>query len=456
MKRHTLFLVSLLALGSLCAQNPTKVTPELFEKNPDLAGGIYHTYHYEAAPQPKVPSGYAPFYISAVTRHASRWHTSPYRYVLIQDYLNEAARKGDLTEYGLHVQKVMDRIAGNAAGRNSEISPIGIEEQRGIAERMYSSFRSLFSKKGARVDSYSSDSHRCIMTMSVFDMRLTQLNPTLDIRQCCNGRVQQALREHRGCESIMKEAKAVTLARIGEVVDRIADGVLDRIYLPGRCPFRDDRAKKADFVRSLSDLAIIQQDTEEDRLDDMFTAQEKYDLWEQVNTYRYAQYGASLRWGDPVLGDGMLVLRMLLEDADAKLKGEGRIACLRFAHDYTVLSLIEALKVDGECVRTDDLDHLKDVWVDFDHAPMSSNIQFVFYRNRKNDVIVKIMHDEKAVTVPVRSDIAPFYRWEDLRKHIEGCIAEISAMPKVKALGFDDPKPMKSAGFGTIYSKYGN
>lgn len=455
--RKTLLLIGAMLMFVMAAgQMPTKVTPRTFKKYPDLAGGIYHTYNYAETPQPAIPEGYEPFYISMVSRHASRWHTSPYRYVLIQQVMNDAAAKGQLTPLGVHVQQVMDRIATNAAGRNSEISPIGKEEQRGIASRMFLSFYKLLGAPGAKVDSYSSDSHRCILTMSTFDLKLQQMNPSMQIEECCNGRVQQALRKHDGCNSIMKEAKAATLPRIRKAVDAMADDVINRLYKKGRCPFADDADKKADFVRCLSDLSIIQQNTETDRLDAIFTPEEKYALWEQVNTYRYAQYGASLKWGDAILGDGMLTMRMILEDANEKIAGADRVACLRFAHDYTVLSLIEAMEVDGECVRTDDLDNLKDVWVDFDHAPMSSNVQFIFYRNGANDIIVKIMHDERTVTLPVKSDIAPLYRWNDLKQFLEKRISDISALPVVKALDFDAPKLLKTEGFGMIESRYEN
>lgn len=141
--------------------NAQAVTPETFRDNPDKSGGIFYVYHYGESDEDgvvlssevKAPAGYKPFYVSHVGRHGSRWHTSPYRYVLCRKVLNDAA--------------------------------------------------------------------------------------------------QAALREHRGCVSFYEVAKKETLADIDVVLQRIAPDVLGRIFLPGTCPFADDKAKVSVFVRDM-------------------------------------------------------------------------------------------------------------------------------------------------------------------------------------------------------------
>ena len=65
---------------------------------------------------------------------------------------------------------------------------------------------------------------------------------------------------------------------------------------------------------------------------------------------------------------------------------------------------------------------------------MASNLQFIFYRNKAGEVIVKLMHNEKECRLPIESDLAPYYRWEDLRKYMTGRIAEIKELPYVKTM----------------------
>ena len=56
-------------------------------------------------------------------------------------------------------------------------------------------------------------------------------------------------------------------------------------------------------------------------------------------------------------------------------------------------------------------------FTDFKIAPMAGNVQIVFFRNKKNadDVIVKFMLNERETSIPVATDIAPFYHWNDVK-----------------------------------------
>ena len=50
---------------------------------------------------------------------------------------------------------------------------------------------------------------------------------------------------------------------------------------------------------------------------------------------------------------------------------------------------------------------------------MCSNVQIVFYRNRKDEVIVKFLYNEKETTVPALTPAYGkyFYSWDSLRKY---------------------------------------
>ena len=56
-------------------------------------------------------------------------------------------------------------------------------------------------------------------------------------------------------------------------------------------------------------------------------------------------------------------------------------------------------------------------FADFKITPMAGNVQIVFFRNKKNadDVIVKFMLNERETSIPVATDIAPFYHWSDVK-----------------------------------------
>ena len=50
---------------------------------------------------------------------------------------------------------------------------------------------------------------------------------------------------------------------------------------------------------------------------------------------------------------------------------------------------------------------------------MGSNLQMVFFRNRKDDVLVKILYNERETAIPaVPAYSGPYYKWDDLRAYL--------------------------------------
>lgn len=41
----------------------------------------------------------------------------------------------------------------------------------------------------------------------------------------------------------------------------------------------------------------------------------------------------------------------------------------------------------------------------------------VFYKDKKGDVLVKVLHNEREVHIPVNTDMWPYYRWSDVRAY---------------------------------------
>lgn len=66
-----------------------------------------------------------------------------------------------------------------------------------------------------------------------------------------------------------------------------------------------------------------------------------------------------------------------------------------------------------------DMLNIENVWQDFYISPMAANLQMVFYRNKSGNVIVKFLHNENEVTLPIRSMKGCYYRWKDVKKYLE-------------------------------------
>lgn len=430
------FLV-LLALSFATTLSAQPLTAEFFTENPDCAGGIYHTYRFEKGESTPVPKGFSPIYISHFGRHGSRWHASLGNYELPYELFRNAAEEDMLTDFGKKIYPTVERMAKGARGRLGELSVQGADEHRGIAERMYAGYPMLFKGKDVHIESRSTNVPRCILSMAAFNERLKELNPRIDIYRTTNENWHKVLVPSRGRKYTLDEAVKETKVGIDSVANAFADDVFAKIFKPEYKSVIDaDRKSYVKLVRALHYLTIIMQDTEgDDRMNDIFTGEQRMKFWEKINAQRYAAFANSEEYGDGILYDGSILMNEIVRDADDFLANGGRTAFLRFGHDVTVIAALAAMQVEGKCARTSFRDpDLKEKWVDFRITPMASNLQFIFYRNKAGEVIVKLLHNEKECRLPIESDIAPYYRWEDLRKYMTGRIAEIKELPYVKTM----------------------
>jgi hypothetical protein len=50
---------------------------------------------------------------------------------------------------------------------------------------------------------------------------------------------------------------------------------------------------------------------------------------------------------------------------------------------------------------------------------MGSNLQIIFYRSspKDHDVLIKVLLNETEATLPLPTDCAPYYHWQDFRKY---------------------------------------
>ena len=64
------------------------------------------------------------------------------------------------------------------------------------------------------------------------------------------------------------------------------------------------------------------------------------------------------------------------------------------------------------------LEQVSNHWHNYCIYPMASNIQLVFYRKRgSSDTLVKALLNEHEATLPVKTDMAPYYHWSDVRAY---------------------------------------
>ena len=158
---------------------------------------------------------------------------------------------------------------------------------------------------------------------------------------------------------------------------------------------------------------------------DIFTAKELFDLWQCVNYRFYMGNANPLASNGLVMANAKSLVENIIESADNAIKDRSTAATLRFGHDGNIIPLLALLQVDNFDVSIEPSAGIYKHWCDFKAAPMASNIQFVFFENKDGDVLVKIMHNEKEVHIPVKTDIWPYYHWDAVKDYYQKRLATL-------------------------------
>ena len=153
---------------------------------------------------------------------------------------------------------------------------------------------------------------------------------------------------------------------------------------------------------------------------DLFTDEEIHQNWLMENAYWFLGYGYSdLNGGDMPLSQSDL-LRNIILTADSCLHLPHPSCTLRFGHDTMLLPLTCLLGLNGYDQKINDLEQLeRKGWINYRVYPMSGNIQFIFYRSSPadTDILFKVLLNECEATLPLKTDVAPYYHWNDFREH---------------------------------------
>lgn len=429
--RFTKMLLTLVLTALAAVSYGQSVRDELYA-NPDKAGGVYYVYTYDNPVRTPAPKGYEPFYISHYGRHGSRWLLRASEYTEVLETFEKAAARGALTELGEDAYRRVKIACEDGRGRAGDLTPLGVEQHHGIAERMYRAYPEIFRGKGVQIDAQSTVVVRCVLSMAAFCEQLQKLNPAIEITRTANNRTTSYLNFFNAASNPDLAPEYLDMLKKDKVWKAAEQGFRERKLHPERLMaslFEEDYVAELDdpreVMQQLWSLAVNMQDTDLDiSFYDLFTPDELYAVWECVNyrfyNYRgpgpmnrgYAQYYATA------------LLREIVERADKALAAGAPSADLRFGHDGNLMPLVNLLRLEGCTAVTDDPDRIAEVWQDFRISPMAANVQLVFYRKRGcDDLLVKLLHNEKEVRIPLDSDSAPYYRWQEVRAFYLGLIA---------------------------------
>ena len=426
MKRIILFLAaSVLVCFSLNAQS----VRELIEQKPVRAAGNHNPYETpDVILNTRAPKGYKPFYVSHYSRHGSRYKTNDNDFKKYLPILEAVEKEGLFTEEGLQLANDIRTLGKEHENMVGLLTVVGGMEHQGIAERLYDRVPQVFNQPDRpRVFAVSTTVHRVIESMGNFTTALKGKAP--DIKPVI-------LSGDRFTNYLCYERYRMPMPKVN--VNHIKDS-LATVYV------NPERFSKAIFTNPEKAAAVLAEQSKgltltsfmqkmfvvgsisyclDQNNPDMFryfTADELYGLWYCENASLINNYSFTVENQCGKTLTGQLILNDIIEKADDAIKGNNRCADLRFGHDSGIGPLLALMGVEGYdkvlSIAHDDLDY----WAGFKYLNMASNLQMIFYKNKKGDVLVKMYRNENETTIPaLKPAYGPYYKWEDLRAYLIG------------------------------------
>ena len=435
MKKILSILLALAACLSVAAQEDAV---RLFAENPDRASNNMHVYEFDPIYDTPAPKGFKPFYISHYGRHGSRYELNSTFAARAQECFPVLDSLGLLTQAGKDLWADVEAVVAAHKGMEGSLTTHGAKEHRKLAARMAKRYPTIFKDKARdEINCFSSTNFRCIISMVNFiyslkeqypkkdftftsaDRFMAYINPSLSIprpgepprqRPSFSGGYPGAQPQPQGFKPFPGEP-GYDLRRFLTPLFKDYDAAVKALGNPE--PFVKAIFTTGGLCQLIDFLGV-------DIYRKYFTPEELAYFWADGNDNIYRMWGGSVEQGDVIRYAIRPLLMDFVQKADAAIASDShRAADLRFGHDTSILPLFALLGVDDLQGRVFPYReaHLHN-WYAFFQVPMATNIQMVFYKNNKGEVLTKILYNEKEIKLPGIEPVSgPYYSWPALRTH---------------------------------------
>lgn len=289
MKKKALFMVCLCGFVTVAAAQSAR---EEIRQNPALAAGKYYAYQAPETVLTPAPEGYEPFYISAFSRHGSRYLTKEKKYAEPLAVLQAADKAGVLTADGKRTLQVVSRLAAEAKNRYGELTPKGARQHRELVDRMYARYPQVF-QNGVHVDARSTYKTRAFLSMAAGCVELKGLNPELDITTNTSEADAYYIKYKNPKYEELHLANMDSVYQAADSVYIHPQRLMKQLFTDAAYVSRNI-SEPAKLMADLFELHGISQSSDnQPDLAFLFNEQELYDMWQRNNFEWY--YEISMR-----------------------------------------------------------------------------------------------------------------------------------------------------------------
>lgn len=417
-------ILSIIILFFFFLEYNGQISKEEILSDINTTGGVYYAYPTSNIELSKVPKDYTPFYISHYGRHGSRWLISENDFLSVLKVLRSASDNQALTENGINALKKLEKIWKLAEGHNGDLTELGAKQQEEISRRMIKNNFQAFEGKSF-VTAKSTVVPRCIISMAYFTKELIANNPNINLTIESSDKYMKYLNHHtkesidfRNGDSFWQEEK-----RKFRQDNMQPDRFVNNLFNNKNYIYKNINPEKLmeGFYWIASDMQNINTDIS---FYDLFTKDELFNIYQSINYQTYVNDGPSPLSKGIVKKNAIPLVKNILNESEYYIDSKIRGASLRFGHDGNIIPLLALLKIEGMDNEEINPKEVFKVWNTFQAAPMAANLQLIFYKNKKDNVLVKILHNEREVKIPLDTNNFPYYEWKDVKSYLERIISE--------------------------------
>lgn len=413
-------MLNILLFISAFAQHPY----DAIKQDVRRAGGVFNLYNFNTPAPTKAPKGYKPFYISHYGRHGSRMSSYNDTYEIMNTMLTETHKSKKLTNKGEEFYKIYKDFYPELRFRGGDLTTRGQKEQHKLAHRMYKNYPEVF-KKGIKATAASTNSPRAMMSMYAFLEGIRECQPQMEIHSSASLADINSLNPFTVNNPDVAATDAGFQNNYAAWLEQL-DSYAEKYRTPEKILFRvfsdttgiHQYGQDLDIEQYFYEICECAQCMEgKDLLWEIFDIDELCHMWEWNSLKYYLSKGPAPHSNGRQWAFVWRTMQDVIDKADAAIKSPSPVIDFRFGHDITIMAMMTLLDIEGWNKAVNDEEAMYH-WQEY-RVPMAANTQFVFYKNKDNDVIVRFMLNEVEQKLPIPSDIAPYYKWEDLKKYAE-------------------------------------
>ena len=419
-KLARVFVGSMLLMIAMTASGQT-IAEEL-KADPNRAAGSFYALPVGKMPKDTpAPKGKKPFYINhygcpgSYYRETESIYTEPYA------VFSKADSLGKLTKLGQDVKQRLDLLRQDANGRIGELTTKGAQQIRDLTRQMVLRYPDIFTPKGY----YSSRGilqNNCLLSVEEAMVQLSSMVQSAQFRITASEREKRFMDPQ---DKVLEAARwdSLTLVHYNRFLSLNTGNarLMESLFTDQN--FLIEQVDPETLSRQLIVLAGSIQHTElpgSVTLYDLFTPTEILSHLKKLNAKYYIQYGACTLNGGTQPFMQRSTLRNMIHMGDSILKRPNPVVHLRFTNESVVMALACLMELDNCGLQTGNLDALADMgWVTYRISPLGGSIMMIHYRSEPGDpdVLVKVLLNGEEARLPIESDCAPYYHWEDVKRY---------------------------------------